>query len=297
MGMRPGPGIKKEQQKLLVRSLMKSLKIVLAILMMLAVAAPAARVHAQEGAPVLTAVKVYKSVDGNIVVEISGDKSFEYSSYKMPQLQRIVVDLPGSEPAKPDTVQRYKSIIVTNIRVEKKEINSVPVSRVVINLAEDADFESQRDPSDSTKLRVVLRKAAPGTRTAAAAPPASSAKPEALATRPAADPPRPSVGDSTGTVAVTGVKGGADSIEILAGSGIAQFKAFTLQQPGRLVIDISGARSELHSLALPANKFGVTKARLGIFEGKLRIVLDSEKDPFPPFDVVKTAVGLRILPR
>lgn len=271
----------------------------LTMVMALALLSAPAWLQAEEGLSVVNGIKVFRTVENEIAVEIGTDKKVEYTSYKMPDLLRVVVDLPGTQPAKPETVHRYKSVIVSDIRLEKRNINGVPISRVSINLADDADYRIQADPSDSTKLRLVLLKPAGGgsAGTVAAAPDAKTAfsgKP-AAAGHPAKDVSAPAVSGTGEPATVTGVNCGADAIDILSSAGIAGFEDFTLQKPTRLVIDISGARSTLGSLVLPANRFGISKARIALYDGKLRMVFHSKKDSFPAYDVVKTATGLRIV--
>lgn len=283
-------------------------KIVLAMLVALAFVSAPAELRAEEALPVVNGIKVLRTIDNDIAVEISTDKKAAYTSYKMRDLHRVVVDFPESEPAKPETVQRYKSIIISNIWLEKRNINGVPVSRVSINLTGDADYRVQGDASDNTKVRLVFKSPAPGSRAGSTAAPqgadAQAASAAAPAAGPAKDVPGPAVaGTGPGNpvaeagrpVTVTGVDCRADSIEIVSSSGIGEFRAFTLKEPGRLVIDIPGAQSTLRSLALPANRFRVSRARIASSQGKLRLVLDAGKEPFPAHDVVKTASGLRIV--
>lgn len=139
-------------------------KIVLTMLMALALLAAPAGLRAEEALPVVNGIKVIRTADNDIAVEISTDKKAAYTSYKMRDLLRVVVDFPESEPGKPETVQRYKSIIISSIWLEKRNINGVPISRVSINLTGDADYRVQGDASDSTKVRLVFTRPAPGSR-------------------------------------------------------------------------------------------------------------------------------------
>ena len=283
---------------------MGSMKCILMTLMVLVSVCAPARLQADESLPVIKGIRVFRSGD-NLGVEISADRNFEYSCSKMPDLFRVVIDLPRTEPGKPDTVYKYKAIMISSIELEKKSINDVMISRFSINLTEDADFEARTDSSDGTKLTLILRKPAPGSKSGtAAAMPGNGAGGDPAAgklTAPAPPAPktalRPVPAGNSPPVTVTGVICGAQSIEIESSGGISEFKAFTLQQPGRLVIDIPGARSMLRSIAVPANRFGVSKARIGLFDGKLRLVFDAGRKPFPDHDVVKTGKGLRIVLR
>lgn len=292
---------------------MGRMKSIFTTVMMLALVCAPALLQAEEPLPVVKGIRVFVSGD-NLGVEITADKNFEYTCTKMPHLLRVVVDLPLSEPGRPDTVYKYKSALISTIELQKKEINNVTITRFSINLTEDADFTAQQDASDKTKLRLMFRKLTAGSTagTAAAKPvlgaqvqPAEKpAVPAAPAPKPVSTPVSTPLGRpvselaASGTnqpVTITAVDCRADAIEIRSNGYIDDFKAFVLEQPGRLVIDISGAQSTLRSIGMPANPFGVSKARVALFEGKLRVVLDAGAKPFPRYEVQKTANGLRIV--
>ena len=284
---------------------MRSVKFVLT-LMVLGFWCPA-WLHAEGALPVIKGVRVFRAGE-SVGVEISADKHFEYTCTKMPQLLKVVVDLPRTEPGGPDIVYRYKSALVSNIWLEKKTINDVVLTRVSVNLAEDADFTVSADTPDSKKVTVIFRKPPPVASAVTARP---AAKPGSVGRerQPAAGKPsapeapvakgalRPFAPLNDHPISVTGVYWGSDSIEIKSGGSIAEFKAFTLQQPGRLVIDIPGGQTTLGTLALPANRFGISKVRLALFGGKLRVVFDAGAKPFPGYDVVQTGAGLRVVLR
>ncbi|HBG07012.1 MAG: hypothetical protein A2075_17030 [Geobacteraceae bacterium GWC2_58_44] len=310
---------------------MGSNKFILMTVMALGLVSAPAWLQAEESLPVIKGIRVFRSGD-DLGVEISADKKFEYKYTKMPQLLRVIIDLPGTETGRPDTVYKYKSAIISTVSLEKKTVNDVQVSRVSINLTEDADFSAPTDSADKTKLTFYLRKPAAGsTAGTAAAKPGSGPEGKPAAARPAAPSPasasahaptptpasahasspapapvsatapksvlKPVVPVSNQPVTVTGVHCGADAIEIRSSGNISEFKAFTLQQPGRLVMDIQGARSTLSTIVIAANPFGVLKARIAPFEGKLRLVFDTGAKPFPRYEVVKTGTGLRIVSR
>lgn len=280
---------------------MGSMKFILTTVMALGLAFAPAWVQADESLPVIKGIRVLRSGD-DLGVEISADKKLEYTCSKMPQLFRVVIDLPRTEPGSTENVYRYKSIMISDIRTEKKTINGVMITRISVNLTEAADFTVRSDASDNGKLTLLFRKPArDATAGTAAAIPQGGAKGQPAQAKPAAPAARaqkvvrsPAVPGTTPPVSVTDVKVGAAAIDITSGGDIGEYRAFTLQKPGRLVIDIPGARSELRSIAVPANKFGVVKTRLAYFEGKLRIVFVAGTKSFPAYQVVQTGTGLRI---
>jgi len=281
---------------------MVSLKwIVMAIV--LGLAAPS-WLNAEGPLPTVKGIRVFRSGDG-LGVEISADKNFEFTCTKMPQLLKIVIDLPRTEPGRADIVYKYKSSLISDVRLEKKTINDVLVTRVSVNLVEDADFTARIDPADGSKMTVLLHKiaAVPAVTASAATPGGNGSERLPAVGKPAAPVASLSKGGlkpldlNRGPISVTGVTCGPDSVEITSGAAIGEFKVFTLKEPERLIIDIPGATCALRSLALPVNRFGFSKARFGLFEGKLRVVLDAGAKPLPGYQVVQAGTGLRVVLR
>ena len=285
---------------------MNNVKIVL-VLMALGVCAPS-WLHAAEPLPLIKGIRVFRTAD-NLGVEINADKNFEYTCTKMPQLRKVVIDMPRTEFSGTDTVYKYKSSIISHIWLEKKTINDVLITRVSVHLTEDADFVTRRDPLDGRKMTVYLSKSAVPAGDATAVKPGNgkpgsepaAAKLSAPVTAAAKAAPKLAVGSpgplSGAPISITGIHCSPDSIEITAGGDIGAFKAFPLRQPGRLVIDVPGAQTSLRPIALPANIFGAAKARFGLSEGGVRIVLDAGGLDFPDCEVVKTTAGLRVVMR
>lgn len=286
---------------------MGKMKCIAAALALGFICAPAP-LRAEGPLPVIKGLRVVSSGDA-LGVEISADKDLAYTCTKIAQLLRIVIDLPRTEPGGFDTVYKIKSTtMISTIRVEKKTINDVMLTRVSVNLAEDADFTVQADPADKRKMTVFLHRpaTAPSAGTAAAAPAKTGAgtetTPEKLPATAAPSPKavaKPAASEtsrSSRSVTVSRVEFTPDAIEIRTGSSISQYRAFTLREPGRLVIDIPAGQSMLRSIVVPENRFGIVTARIGYFEGNLRLVFDAGKNPFPGYRVLKTDTGLRVAP-
>jgi len=279
---------------------MNSMKCILAALFV-CFAAATARGSAELSAPVVKGIRVYGSGD-DFGVEITADRDLVYTCTKIPPLLRVVIDLPLTEPGRPDTDYRVDSAMISTIRLEKKSINDVPITRIAVNLSEDADYSARLDPVDKKKLTLTLRRnraavsAAAVTEESGTLPPAPAAMqpPAPLAASPRQGVP-PVVATAPRPVTVSGVNFSGDSIDIQTGSSIGEFRAFTLHEPERLVIDIPAARSTVSSIAVPANRFGVSAARIGIFEGKLRLVFDAGKKPLPGYSIENTGSGLRVM--
>lgn len=288
---------------------MCKLNSLVALLLAVLVCAPSGGL-ADEPANVVRKIRVVRSGE-NLGVEITADRDIVYSCSKMPSLLRVIVDLPRTEPGQPDTVYTVDSPMISSIRIEKKTINEVMVTRVSINLGENADFAPLISPADKNKLTIFLRKAPPVQPAASAAsatvqsvvekqpttglpstPPAPPAS-TAAAPRPMEKPAGP---EPTRPLFVKGVSIGADAIDIQANGSVRDFRAFTLRQPGRLVIDIPAASSAVRTITAPDNRFGIKTARIGRFEGKLRLVFDTGGKPFPAYRATAIDSGLLIEP-
>lgn len=87
---------------------------------------------------------------------------------------------------------------------------------------------------------------------------------------------------------------GATYIEIRANQTIADYKTAIIAGPERLVIDIAGAKIQQKAKSVSINKFGITKARIGVSPKNIRIVIDSGKTAFPKHTITSTEDGLRI---
>jgi hypothetical protein len=86
---------------------------------------------------------------------------------------------------------------------------------------------------------------------------------------------------------------GAKSIEIRANDSLQTFKTTRLDNPARLVIDLPGAITSLAPNPISIGKYGIQRARVGMNDGYVRVVLDAANS-FPQHTISPTADGLRI---
>jgi type IV pilus assembly protein PilQ len=87
---------------------------------------------------------------------------------------------------------------------------------------------------------------------------------------------------------------GASYIEIRANQPIADYKTTRMSDPDRLVIDIPADKISQKAKTYTLNKFGISKARIGVSPTNIRIVIDSGKGGFPGHTVSSSGNGLRI---
>ena len=263
---------------------MGTLKVFFAVLLSV-VFSPLLVCGADEPSPVVKDIRVVRSGE-KLGVEITSDQNIDYSCTKILQLQKIIVDLPRTEPGRSDTKFKVPSTIISTIHLAKKTINDVPVTRITINLSEDADFTDVIDPKNKNKLTIYLRKP----------PSAQPATPTAVNPKPIVRKQETSLGmQSAELVSVTGVSFNANAILIQTDAAVPVFNAFTKREPGRLVIEIPKARSEIKSITVPENRFGIEVGQIDMSEGILKLVFYVGKKPFPAFHIEKNSSGLRVI--
>ena len=98
-----------------------------------------------------------------------------------------------------------------------------------------------------------------------------------------------------GEVLVTGIAIQKDSLEIMASERIGAYKTFTLSQPSRLVIDISGGVNSIGTKRIPVRMLGITAVRFGNHPDFLRVVLDAAQGKLLPYRIEETGKGLKII--
>ncbi len=93
---------------------------------------------------------------------------------------------------------------------------------------------------------------------------------------------------------IQGIATGGSYIEIRANQPIADYKAIRLSNPERLVIDLAGAQIKQKPKSVTVNKFGITKARIGVSPQNIRVVIDTSRGGFPAYTITNTENGLRV---
>ena len=87
-----------------------------------------------------------------------------------------------------------------------------------------------------------------------------------------------------------------DGVEIITDSPVDSFRTFGLFDPTRLAIDIcTSTHAGGRTLRYSVNKMGISTVRVGNHPGKLRIALDSPHAKFPPYKIIKTKSGLKVI--
>lgn len=261
----------------------------------------------------------------NVVIEVTADIPMTYTYYKVPGQARAVVDIADADPEKVEPLIVVNKGAVASISVDKALIADMTVSRLVFNLVSEADISVSHSPDRKT-LNVSFGGGIPVVTLPA---PVSAPEPEvpvAVSSKPVpeeeGDPlglddlesgalpakePAPAVRTATmqpieplsvdqespDMVVVKGIIVGASFIEIQADGSVEKYKTYRLDKPQRLSIEIPGT-STVSVNSVQVKRFGVSKVRIGITPGFVRVVLDAAKPAFPRYEIVSVENGLRI---
>jgi type IV pilus assembly protein PilQ len=202
---------------------------------------------------------------------------------------------PTGEQAKPadaqpknETAVKSEAAVIKEHDLKTEEIKSV----AVVGAEPTTEAKPVQGETKSAEAPAENKSAEKSEKLAAVVPVATAPKAEDMEAKgtPESKPretPRPRV--------VTALNVGKDGIDILVDGGVDEYNAFTLTNPNRLVVDISKAKSGISAKSVAVDSFGVSRARVGLAAGKVRIVFDKPKEPVKPYYVAKTDTGLRVL--
>lgn len=96
----------------------------------------------------------------SVSVEITADIAMTYTYYKVPGQPRAVVDIAEVDPEKIEPLIVVKKGMVSSISVDRAQISDLVVSRIIFNLASEADI-SVTASSDRKSLMVAFGDSAP----------------------------------------------------------------------------------------------------------------------------------------
>ncbi|TSK06178.1 MAG: type IV pilus secretin PilQ [Geobacter sp.] len=278
----------------------------------------AANEPAHAGATAFATLRsVTVSPDGSSV-ELISDKPLTYTSYKSGEPSKIVVDISQTDPGGVSSPIEVNRGSVKRVDVERQPVGGSVLTRVSVVLTHDVDFFVATDPADKSKLMITLPREAEAkpeqpevkeapiaeprieektlvADAAAATPPVQKSDAPApaapVAEKPAAKAPAADAGNGQKLNAIMTV---ADGVELSVQGGVQTFNSFKLAKPDRIVLDLFKVKNALVQNVVPIGAFGVANARVGSTPDKVRVVLDAAGEGLPAFDVVKTALGVKI---
>ncbi|NTW99671.1 MAG: AMIN domain-containing protein [Geobacteraceae bacterium] len=252
-------------------------------------------------------------ITGNTVsIEISADVAMKYSSYNVPHQAKAILDVAEVDPEKIDPFIVVNKGAVSSISVDKVQVSGIAISRIIFNLVSESEISvsanadrklltvtfvgpadaatgsSKPDPVPSTEAAV---KVEPHTIIAITPPPAP---PDLQSPKLEPVVPLTAAPVHTSALTVKRVAIGASSIDLQTNQPVKNFKVTRMTKPERLVIDIATVNTDQKPKSVHINKFGITRARIGVSPQNIRIVIDSNKHSFPASTITRTNNGLRI---
>jgi len=282
-----------------------------------------------ESSQFATLQSVTVSPDGSRV-ELVSDQPFTYTSYKSGEPPRIVIDISQAVPgptAQPVEASRGN---IRKVELTRQQVGGGVLTRAEIQLAKDVDFTAGTAPDDRKKLEVVLlpaegeakapqaeaketpltdskivEKSLPLEDGVAAAPAGEPAtRPTQPAARAAAEAAKPAPAPAGNKAAKAGSAGpgrklnavlqACDGLELSIAGGVQTFNSFKLTKPDRIVVDVFGVKNAIPEKVMPVGAFGVANLRIGSTADKVRVVLDASGETLPPYEVVKSDLGVKV---
>ncbi len=234
--------------------------------------------YAQEDA---TAPSLIKSIqvtqqEQESLVTISGSKPLTYTVVKLNQPLRILVDIPGFTADKAVETIAVDSSVISGITTEQIEKGERQFSRIAIGLKKDADYDVNAKNSD---LLIRIAKAE-----------VKEAEPQVAQNK--QDEPIQQL-LTVPTIRKLEINRDATKVTIVADSMIDSYKAFQMEDPYRMVLDVPGVREKLDEKIIPIGSPILEKIKVGQHSDKVRFVF-LFKDKLPPYKIEKNDTNLYV---
>jgi type IV pilus assembly protein PilQ len=248
----------------------------------LALAGCASAPSTRDASPELSGVRVETGSDATRVV-LLGTTGAQPTAVEEQDPARIVVDLPSGVAASAEGATPVWDGMLEEITVTR-DANDPARTSVVVGLAAAASWEMQT--SDEGLVLVVSK----GAQTASAETAGEmSADPWAPAADAGSSESMPAGGETMAGAAeakratqLTGVsakvEGAGVVVDLAADGRIEGAKAFVLESPPRLVVDLPEMKSAVSQSRVAVEHPVVKAVRVGQHEGKVRVVVDGAED-------------------
>ena len=235
---------------------------------------------------------VRQPVGGGVLtrVEISLVRDVDFSVATDPtDKTHLLVTLVAPESEAKPPAQEAAEAPLSEAKIEEKNLTPEPPVASSLPAAPQAKVEgrfesksSERRPAPAGAARVPAVTPLP----VVAADSASAAK--------QLDPTTPTAAKQEAPRRLTAITPAPDGVDLAIEGGVQTFNSFKLSKPDRIVLDLFGMKNAIGQNVVPIGTLGVANARIGTTPDKLRIVLDALHETLPPFEVVKSGLGLKI---
>jgi type IV pilus assembly protein PilQ len=236
-------------------------------------------VHAQEA---LDTPSIIKNVEvtqqeQDSLVTITGSKPLTYTVVKLSDPSRILVDVPGFTTEQDMDAIQVDGDAINEITTKQIEKGERKFCRIAIALKKDVEYDVTAKDSD---LLIRIAQSAPkAVETARVVP----------------DKREDTVVQSLKVPTITDLKISEDPplVTIVADSMLDSYKAFQLDDPTRMVVDVPGVREALKDKQYTVESAFLEKIKVGQHHDKVRFVLYF-KDKLPTYKIDKNDTKLYV---
>jgi type IV pilus assembly protein PilQ len=241
---------------------------------------------------------------GFLNVMLVGSEGPQYTAFKAMDPVRLVVELPNTVAA--DAL--LSPVVVDNDVISKIETtvlssDAQPMTRVTFGLNRETSYDIN---TEDEGIRVRFQLAQPTVEAAAATQPevATETKgetpspggeaeektvtsPPPVAPPPTAEAEKETLAPATKLIAIQPfTTEQLSEISLVTDGKLPEYHAFPLTNPPRIVVDLMGIKSGLDRNAFPLNGSLASKARIGKYKDKVRVVIDLIPAKGLPYEVV-----------
>jgi type IV pilus assembly protein PilQ len=226
---------------------------------------------------------------GSCTLSFSTGSAPQYTVFKLSDPHRIIVDMPEFSMSPDADLSIAENEYISGVVAEKIQDSDRDYLRLTVALNDDFSYQAV---SDATSLALDIRRKPP-----VASETVGKGDAGQLQSVPVSEP-QTSHRRASGPAVVSAIvpHGGPDgmTVEISSAGPIGTYRAYTLEQPNRLVIDMPGARSALDSSRIAVNNGSLQQIRIGGDPRTLRIVLDIAPGDLPPYQIAKQENSLLV---
>ena len=242
--------------------------------------------------------------DGQWHVVLTGSQPMTYRTLKADDAQgvRLIVDLINTLNEMPPWPFVLNNEVIGTVTTVQLVREPQPRTRVEISLTKDTPYRITRSGEkiwisfDTTqpKIEVEPSRTEPVAKPKAQQPPVTKevATPESSPKKPTPDPPPPplerkSLPPASKVLSVLQSKMDEElRYDIIVDGSLADYVAFHLTNPPRVVVDLMGVKSTVVEKALNFDGPWVKGVRFGVYTSKVRVVFDIIPEAGLPYDII-----------
>ena len=236
--------------------------------------------------------------DGQWHVVLTGSKAMTYRALKVVDPLRLVVDLINTLNKMSPSLLVLNYEVIGTVRAVQLVREPYPHTRVEISLTKDASYKITRREEEiwisfgTTQPKVEPARSEPVAKPKAEKPPVTKevATPEPFPEKPTPAPPpleRKSLPPASKVLSVRQSETDQElRYDVIIDGSLADYVAFHLTDPPRVVVDLMGVKSTEVEKALNFDGPWIKRVRLGTYTDKVRVVFDLIPEAGLPYNII-----------